>query len=523
MFTVVSLPRTLQDLPAPRVPLEWVFTVLGALCASGPLEALPQEDLPEERVGNSDEVAPPLPGSFSEPGDLRAACRLKPWRTLGASGYDRGGGFYDSGNFIRVEAERNYVLLDTEGPGCIDRIWCTRKTEKEPYELRVTLDGSSTPDIRIDLDLLFSGKRPPFVPPFAGSVDKARYSYVPVAYQESCRVVLVPTAPDSQYQWRTNSAGEKIPHVYYQISYRTFPKGTPVRPFSWELDLPERRAMNRTAALWREAGTSPWGALPRMRTHRTRWELEPGQRRAVLEATGPGVVYGLHVDAAPTAKLDLELRWDGNESPAAAVPLSILCASPEGAEVRGLWAGRRSGRYYLYFPMPFATAASLHLVSRGSEPAAVAAEVLWRSEAVGPSDCRFHAERYVARSPTEGRDYVPLEVTGRGHFVGIVMDRPGNMEGDDRFFVDGEATPSIHGTGTEDFFNFAWGFGHLGTFALHGITRQGGVPVCYRVHLPAGVPFRKSLRLSWEHGSGNTDGGTYAGCVWYYLLPTRGS
>jgi hypothetical protein len=82
-----------------------------------------------------------------------------------------------------VEAERNYVILETEGPGCIDRIWCTRKTEEEPYELRVTLDGSSTPGIRIDLDRLFSGKRPPFVPPFAGSVDKARYSYVPVCYR----------------------------------------------------------------------------------------------------------------------------------------------------------------------------------------------------------------------------------------------------------------------------------------------------------------------------------------------------
>jgi hypothetical protein len=90
------------------------------------------------------------------------------------------------------------------------------------------------------------------------------------------------------------------------------------------------------------------------------------------------------------------------------------------------------------------------------------------------------------------------------------------MEGDDRFFIDGEAQPSIHGTGTEDFFNFAWGFGHLADLPLHGITNQGSSKVCYRFHLPAAVPFTTSCRLTWEHGSGNTHKGRYSGVCYYY-------
>ncbi len=101
------------------------------------------------------------------------------------------------------------------------------------------------------------------------------------------------------------------------------------------------------------------------------------------------------------------------------------------------------------------------------------------------------------------------------------MDRPGHMEGDDRFYVDGERVPSLHGTGTEDFFNFAWGLSHTGSWPLHGITQQGTGPVAYRFHLPAGVPFRRSLRITWEHGHDptrgpNLDQQRYSGAVFYY-------
>ena len=34
-------------------------------------------------------------------------------------------------------------------------------------------------------------------------------------------------------------------------------------------------------------------------------------------------------------------------------------------------------------------------------------------------------------------------------------------EGDDMIFIDGEKTPRINGTGGEDYFNGAWGFGPL--------------------------------------------------------------
>ena len=45
-------------------------------------------------------------------------------------------------------------------------------------------------------------------------------------------------------------------------------------------------------------------------------------------------------------------------------------------------------------------------------------------------------------------------------------------EGDDMFFVDGEKTPSINGTGSEDYFLGAWDFGGEAVFVR--VVRRAG-------------------------------------------------
>jgi Protein of unknown function (DUF2961) len=68
------------------------------------------------------------------------------------------------------------------------------------------------------------------------------------------------------------------------------------------------------------------------------------------------------------------------------------------------------------------------------------------------------------KNRTGENNYVWMESTGRGHFVGVSMsvlqdqdDRWG--ERDDMFFVDVAKEPSIIGTGSEDYFLGAYDFG----------------------------------------------------------------
>ncbi|MCK7491987.1 MAG: DUF2961 domain-containing protein [Comamonadaceae bacterium] len=74
----------------------------------------------------------------------------------------------------------------------------------------------------------------------------------------------------------------------------------------------------------------------------------------------------------------------------------------------------------------------------------------------------FHAQYRQEFPPAAGRNYLLLSAEGDGHFVGTnlsVLQRALGWwgEGDDMIRIDGESRPSLHGTGSEDYFSDAWG------------------------------------------------------------------
>jgi len=99
-------------------------------------------------------------------------------------------------------------------------------------------------------------------------------------------------------------------------------------------------------------------------------------------------------------------------------------------------------------------------------------------------------------------------------------------EGDDMFFIDGEAwPPSLHGTGSEDYFNQAWGM-QPNAFPMNGSALAEvdcpGYQVSYRFHLVDPVFFQRSLRVTMEHGHANHLSDDWSSTAyWYQLLPTK--
>lgn len=504
------------------------------LCAVGLCTLAGYGNTSKDQASVQPDSAGVLPGSLRELLDLRSLPNHRPWRTYQASGYDRDGGYYDSGNFLRIEDDNRYVLMETQGPGCIDRMWFTYKKPigQEPYTLLIYADGETSPVIDVDLDSLFSGKHPPFVQPLSGVCglpkQPGRYSYVPIGFKRYCKVVLEPSAPHDQYNYRRNSAGYTIPHVYYQITFRKFTQGTRVKPLAWDMDAEDRKALEQLGELLGDCGSSPWNGLRNLHRFSGRVQLEPGSKTDLFHEESEGVVYSIRIVLAAPQQVSLQMQWDQATAPQVMTPLGpfFACndsAPPEG-EIRSFWTGYAQGHYYCYLPMPFRNQGRISLVSQAARSQQVEYEILYRQEMVSEDEGRFCAHQYEYDPPLEGSPYEVLHTEGAGHVVGIVMDRPGHMEGDDRFYVDGETSPSIHGTGTEDFFNFAWGLSHTGAMPLHGITIQEGHPVAYRFHIPASVPFSKSMRITWEHGHDSAEGpnldrGRYSGIVMYYLHP----
>jgi len=121
-----------------------------------------------------------------------------------------------------------------------------------------------------------------------------------------------------------------------------------------------------------------------------------------------------------------------------------------------------------------------------------------------------------ARKNLDGEgNYVWLEATGQGHFVGVDHVRSpesGRLvgEGDDMFFIDGEKHPSINGTGSEDYF-LARGF--CGTILFH--TPYMGLQSKVRkfagsrssvLSFSSGLAdfhLRRGLKATIEHGHAN--------------------
>ncbi len=109
----------------------------------------------------------------------------------------------------------------------------------------------------------------------------------------------------------------------------------------------------------------------------------------------------------------------------------------------------------------------------------------------------------------KGKDYVVLDTTGKGHYVGTVLAVRTRSpawfgEGDEKIYIDGEAKPSIWGTGTEDYFLSAWGLKTTSTpyfgvpyFDQWGIV--GGHTSAYRWHINDPLVFNTGIKVTFEH------------------------
>jgi hypothetical protein len=101
-------------------------------------------------------------------------------------------------------------------------------------------------------------------------------------------------------------------------------------------------------------------------------------------------------------------------------------------------------------------------------------------------------------------------------------------EGDDMIFIDGEEwPPTLHGTGTEDYFNTAYCPAVKYDSPYHGLTLPGGPnwsgkSSYYRFHIEDPIHFRKSIKVTIEHGHNNHRSDDVSSTAyWYQMEPHK--
>ncbi len=212
--------------------------------------------------------------------------------------------------------------------------------------------------------------------------------------------------------------------------------------------------------------------------------------------------------------LMLRMYWDGETQPSVEAPIGDFFGVGHGLRtemssyvVENNSGGRSSAAYW---PMPFRKSARITLTNEGELAVdAIYFSIDWTKGAKVPRDTPyFHAE-YRQEFPTvAGEPYVVADIEGAGRYVGTVLsvrkkERGWWGEGDPFFYIDGEATPGIRGTATDDYFGQTSGLSArtgLYTGAPHvGASEVGGLYSMYRWHIHDAMNFEESFRLVFEH------------------------
>jgi D-arabinan exo alpha-(1,3)/(1,5)-arabinofuranosidase (non-reducing end) len=291
--------------------------------------------------------------------------------------------------------------------------------------------------------------------------------------------------------------------------------------------------------------------------------VEPGAAATLLDITGAGVVTHLWFtisseDEHHLKNLVLRAWWDGESSPSVEVPIGDFFGLGLGEYFTfqsALLAVAPMKALNAYFQMPFERAARLTVTNEGKiRTDSLYFAVDYVTLPALPGDVgRFHAQ-YRQAAPNKGwtdnwkyngddpvgdkknldgtGNYVFMETTGRGHFVGVTHAVEQNQdgwfgEGDDMIFIDGDTLPTINGTGSEDYYNGAWDFGgqsfayqHNGAQISDPKERIGGRYCLYRWHIESPITFEKSIRVTIEHGHANhRSDNFYSTAYWYQTEP----
>ncbi len=432
-------------------------------------------------------------------------------------GWDANG---DGGGIVRKEGDE-LVFAEMEGPGVIWRIWSALPKEGH---VRIYLDGATEPAVDLPFIGYFNRQNEPFAyPALVHEAARGQNCYVPIPFQKSCKIT-------AQGDWG----------AYYHFTYTVYPEGTALPTFQRQLSQAEKDALAKANDLLSHCGPSAL-STPREQVERHTLGSSGGGQCVIGNSGQAGAIKTLRLKLDPPVEAEdretlrewtIQIRWDGEKSPSVWAPLGDFFGTASGANAyRSLPCGLTDdGTWYSHWFMPFASDYEITLVNDGSERRKVELEIVTVPlegdvEQYGRFHAKWHRDAFLPEDPARRQiDWTMLKTEGRGRFCGVMLHvwnpRGGWWgEGDEKFFVDGEKFPSTFGTGSEDYFGYAWCDPTLFENCYHNQTismgNRGHISV-NRWHITDNVPFQTSLEAAIEKYYPNDRPTLYAATAYWY-------
>ena len=266
--------------------------------------------------------------------------------------------------------------------------------------------------------------------------------------------------------------------------------------------------------------------------------IQPGEERVLALIEGAGAITHIWVTIASKDQyhlrnLVLRMYWDGEEWPSVEAPIGDFFGLGHATYYqyasKPLALGTNRG-LNCFWRMPFARGAKVTITNEGSvQVDAFYYYIDYQRYDVLPNNvARFHAQYRQEMPCTPGENYLILSAAGTGHYVGCNLSIELNAdgwwgEGDDMIYVDGEQVPGLRGTGSEDYFCGAWGYGDPFSNLYFGLPLRGPHTTgahwnVYRYHIEDPIPFKEQITVTIEHGHANDRSDNFSSVAYWYQL-----
>ncbi|MBI5095673.1 MAG: DUF2961 domain-containing protein [Candidatus Hydrogenedentes bacterium] len=248
--------------------------------------------------------------------------------------------------------------------------------------------------------------------------------------------------------------------------------------------------------------------------------IEPKQVFDLADIAGPGAIQQIWMTPTGNWRYSiLRVYWDGEETPSIEVPIGDFFCMGWGqyAPVNSLPVCVNPGSAFnCYWEMPFRKHCRMTFENIGEEAMVLYYQINYTLTEVSADAAYLHAQWRRSNPLPYKQDHVLVDgIRGKGHYVGTYIAWGVNNtgwwgEGEIKFFLDGDAWPTICGTGTEDYFCGSYNFDRDGKYTEFS-TAYAGLPQVirpdgtyksqqrfglYRWHIMDPVRFEKDLKVT---------------------------
>lgn len=432
-------------------------------------------------------------------------------------------GDMDHGFFTEVVEDTKGIratLGEFDGPGAVTWVWSANPVGT----VGLFIDNHDTPALEMPFKAFLAGRFLPTRAPYASVTSLGHNLHFPIVHAMHCKLVLwVPRRRD-------------LSELYFQVAWQSLPSNSEIRPFDVADIRRESGLLNHLARRLLAAPKTNGPLSADGTTNKTtEFTLEPGQTAVVFRMTGANAIVAIRftgTSKADFAGLGIEGIWDGVT--AVQAPLHMLAGVSSNMEdTASLPATVDGHQVTLRWFMPFSTAGRVLAHNASSRTCKVTVDVWTESIDAARYPLRFHAAFMQNKGLRTNRGNVLTlaQTDGPGRFVGCVLgvDSRSDLwwgEGDHLIWLDDHFSPAWHGTGTEDYFGFAWCSQGIFNHPFRGQTRAAGsrshrIAHLHRYHVLDQLPFHHWGRFqfeAWGLGEGDMD---WASCVMWYSVNTQ--